>query len=132
MSAKEMVHKEREIPQHVSSVEQEAVFLPDVDIVEAESEFRLIADMPGVDENSVDIDVDKNVLTVHGRFVPQPPEDYSLDYQEYSNGHYERSFTLGSTIDRDGIKAVISNGVLRLTLPKAKESQPRRIAVTAG
>ena len=129
MSAKEMVRKEHQAPQRMREQDKQPVFVPQVDIVETETEFRMIADMPGVDADSVDIDVDKNVLTLQGRFVPQPPEGYSLVYQEYRNGNYERSFTLGSTIDRTGINATVRDGVLRLTLPKAKEAQPRRIEV---
>jgi len=92
----------------------------------------LVADMPGVDETSVSIDLEGSELTIRGTFLPKAPDGYSLTYQEYGSGDFERSFTLGDTIDRDGIKAEVKDGILRLTLPKAKEAQPRRIAVKAG
>ncbi len=132
MSAKEMVKNERQSPERAEFQDSAPVYVPEVDIVESDQEFRLVADLPGVDENSVEIDLDKNVLSVSGRFVPQPPEGYSLTYQEYASGNYEREFTLGNTIDRDRIQATVRDGVLRLTLPKAKEAQPKRIAVKAG
>ena len=73
-----------------------------------------------------------SALTLRGSFVPKAPEGFSLTYQEYQSGDYERVFTLGDTIDRARIQAVVKDGVLRLTMPKAKEAQPRRIAVRAG
>ncbi len=132
MSAKEMVQQEKQSPRKTAERERRPVFVPDADIVEAENEFRILADMPGVDENSVEVDVENNVLTVHGEFVPQAPEGYSLTWQEYRSGNYERSFTLGNTVDRENIQASVRDGVLRLVLPKAKEAQPRRIEVKAG
>lgn len=108
------------------------VFTPSVDIAESETEVALAADIPGVDENGVRVDLDRNVLTIRARFTLEPPEGYSLTYREYRSGDYERSFTLGDTIDRAGISASVKDGVLRLTLPKAKEAQPRRITVKAG
>jgi len=132
MSAKDMVQQGRQTPQRSAERERRPVFIPDVDIQEAENEFRLIADMPGVDESSVEVDVENNVLTIHGSFVPQPPEGYSLSWQEYRSGDYERSFTLSNTIDREKIQARVRDGVLRLSLPKAEQAQPRRIEVKSG
>lgn len=108
------------------------VFVPRVDIRETEKEVFVTADMPGVDENSVDIGLERHELTITGTLVPKAPEGYTLNYREYATGNYERTFTLGDTIDRDGIKAVVKDGVLHLTLPKAAEAQARKIAVKAG
>ncbi len=108
------------------------VYVPRFDILEDEAEVVLVGDMPGVDEASVDIDLEGSELTIRGTFVPKAPEGYNLNYQEYGSGDYERTFTLGDTIDRSGINAVVRNGVLRLTLPKAKEAQARKITVKAG
>jgi len=112
--------------------EQHRVFTPRVDIRETETDVVLIADMPGVDETSVTLDLEGSELSIHGTFVPEAPDGYSPSYREYGNGDYERSFTLGETIDRAGIKAMVKDGVLRLVLPKAKEAQPKRITVKAG
>jgi len=85
--------------------------------------------MPGVDEKSVDIDLDRNVLTIRGQSALVSPAGYTCTYREYRTGNYERQFTLGTEIDRSGVTATARNGVLRLTLPKVKEAQPRKIPV---
>ncbi|MDD8044807.1 MAG: Hsp20/alpha crystallin family protein [Verrucomicrobiota bacterium] len=111
---------------------QTPVYTPVVDIRENEREVLLQADMPGVDETSVQIDLEGRELTIRGTYRPTAPEGYTAVYQEYARGDYERVFTLGDVIDRDGIQAVMKHGVLHLTLPKAEEAQPKRIAVSAG
>lgn len=123
---------ESQTPATAERAQEAPVFTPRVDIRETETDVLLVADMPGVDETSVSIDLEGSELTIRGRFVPTAPDGYSLTYQEYGSGDYERSFTLGETIDRSGIRAVVRDGVLRLTLPKAKEAQPKRITVKAG
>ena len=132
MAATTVTKVEQQAPAVPERVQQAPVFVPHVDIRESESEVTLVADMPGVDATSVHIDLEGSELTIRGSFAPKAPEGYSLSYQEYQNGDYERSFTLGDTIDRSGIQALVRDGVLTLRLPKAKEPQPRRIAVTAG
>ena len=88
------------------------VFVPPVDIKESEAAVTLVADMPGVDEKNVHVDLDKNVLTIRGTFADRAPNvGCSLTYQEYRSGDYERSFTLGDTIDRAGIRATAKDGV---------------------
>lgn len=132
MAENAMTKRATDAPARAERTEQTPVFVPRVDIHESETQVVLVADMPGVDENSVKIDLNGSELTISGRFVPTPPEGYTLSYREYGSGNYERSFTLGDTINRDNIEAVVKDGVLRLTLPKAKEAQPRRIQVAAG
>lgn len=109
------------------------VYVPRVDILSEENGIVIFADMPGVDENNVDITVEKNVLTING-FVDTTspaPEGYELAYHEYGVGDYQRSFTLPDEIDRNGIEASLSHGVLRINLPKAPEAQARKITVKA-
>jgi len=132
MSAKEIAKNQEQSPERVETPERTPVYVPEVDISENEKEFTVIADMPGVDENSVDIDLDRNVLTLRARFTLEAPEGYNLTWQEYTSGNYERSFTLGNTVDREKIEASVKNGVLSMTLPKAAEAQPKRISVKAG
>jgi HSP20 family molecular chaperone IbpA len=127
-----MTKSAEQSPAEAERAGQTPVYTPRVDIRETEAEVTLVADMPGVDETSVTIDLEGSELVIRGRFVPKAPEGYSLTYQEYGSGDYERAFTLGETIDRGKIKAVVKDGVLQLTLPKAKEAQPKRIAVKAG
>jgi len=107
------------------------VYVPRVDIYEGTDDIVVVADMPGVDENSVDITLEKNVLTINGYVEPEAPEDYSLTYAEYEAGDYRRSFTLSNQIDQDHIKATVKNGVLRLWLPKSDVAKARKITVKA-
>ncbi len=107
-------------------------YVPRVDIYETANDIRVLADMPGVDENSVDITLEKNVLTINGYVEPEEPEAYRLAYAEYEVGDYQRSFTLSNEIDQDKIEAVVNNGVLNLRLPKAGPAKAKKITVKAA
>ena len=107
-------------------------FVPRADIFETQEAVIVVADMPGVDEGSVDITLEKDVLTLNGTVEPHVPEGYSLAYAEYRVGDYVRSFSLSNEIDQDSIEATLKDGVLRLHLPKVTEAQTRKIAVKAG
>ena len=107
-------------------------FVPRADIYETEEAIVVVADMPGVDERSLDITLEKGVLTLNGMVEPQAPEGYSPSYAEYRVGDYARSFSLSKEIDQDAIEATLKDGVLRLTLFKVTEAQTRKIAVKAG
>lgn len=106
-------------------------FIPRVDIYETNDAVALIADMPGVDENSVDITLEKNVLTINGYIEPERPEGYSLAYAEYRVGDYQRSFNISNEIDQEKIEATMKDGVLHLHLPKA-EPTTKKIAVQSA
>ena len=108
-----------------------AAFVPRLDIYETNDNIVLLADMPGVDETSVDITLEQNVLTINGYVEPVEPEGYRLAYAEYRVGDYQRSFTLSDQIDQDKIEATVKNGVLGLHLPKA-EPTTKKIIVKAG
>ncbi|MBN1874680.1 MAG: Hsp20/alpha crystallin family protein [Anaerolineae bacterium] len=103
-------------------------FVPRVDIYETNEAVIAVADMPGVDETSVDITLEKNMLTLKGYVEPEPIEGYALAYAEYRVGDYERSFTLSNEIDQSKIEATVKDGVLRIVLPKAAP-ETKRIAV---
>ena len=107
-------------------------FVPRADVYETAEAITVVADMPGVDETSLDITLENNILSINGYVEPLRPEGYSLAYAEYEVGDYQRVFTLSDQIDRDGIEAVVKDGVLRLFLPKATEARKRRIAIKAG
>jgi len=132
MTENAVTKHEQQTPASAERARQTPIFVPRVDIRENEADVVLVADLPGIDETSVSIDLEGSELTLRGSFLPKAPEGFSLIYQEYQSGDYERTFTLGETIDRERIRAVVKDGVLRLTLPKAKAAQPRRIAVQAG
>ena len=119
-------------PEHSERTTDARVFRPHVDILDGEDAVLLIADMPGVDESSTDISLENNLLTIRGEVKPTEVPGHELVYAEYAQGNYERTFTLSAEIDRTKIEATIKDGVLRLTLPKQKEAQVQKIAITAG
>ncbi len=107
-------------------------FVPRADIYETEEAIVVVADMPGVDEHSVDITLEENVLTINGFVEPELPEGRSLAYAEYRVGDYLRAFTLSDQIERDRIGATVKDGVLRLHLPKVTAAKRRKIPIAAG
>ncbi|MGV8056945.1 MAG: Hsp20/alpha crystallin family protein [Smithellaceae bacterium] len=107
-------------------------FVPRVDIYETKDALFLIADMPGTDEKSVDVELEKNILTITGRVNIDEAKDKSIVYSEYEIGDYERTFTLSDEIDREKIFATVKSGVLRLELPKAEKVKPKKIAIKAA
>ena len=107
-------------------------FVPRVDIYETEEAITVVADMPGVSEDSVELTLEKGVLTINGNVDPEVPEGYSLVHAEYRVGDYTRSFTLSNEINQDAIEATLKDGVLRVTLAKVTEAQTKKISVKAG
>ena len=106
--------------------------VPRADIYETDENISVTLDMPGVSEESIDITLEKNVLTINGYSDIDVPEGYSLAMAEYEIGDYERSFRRTDRIDQDGIEAVYTDGVLHLTLPKAEGAKVRKISIKAG
>jgi HSP20 family molecular chaperone IbpA len=104
-------------------------YSPKVDIVERKDDVVIIADMPGVDEKSVDITLEKDTLTISGTVGERLPEGARSRLSEYAVGDYRRVFTINEAIDRDRVGAVVKHGVLRLVLPKVEEARSRKIAV---
>ena len=107
-------------------------FVPRADIYETNEGITVLADMPGVDESSVDITLENDVLTIRGYVDPVEPEGRSLAFSEYRVGDYERAFSLSDQIDQDAIDALVKDGVLRLQLPKITEARKRTIAIRTG
>ena len=130
-ATKDVQKKKTEVKEGVERTRSKRLYTPPVDIIEGEDGLFLIADMPGVDENSVDITLEKNVLTIYGTVDPEIPGNRRLVSAEYGIGDYQRSFTLSDEIDREKIEATVKNGVLRLTLPRAEAAKTRKIPVKA-
>jgi len=108
------------------------VFTPDVDIFEDERRLTLLADMPGVANEDVKIDLNDGVLSIAGEVKPFEGADESDVLIEFDTGRYYRQFTLSEVIDQNRLEAKLEDGVLRLILPKAEKAIPRRITVAAG
>ncbi len=99
-----MLEKDIQKTENVSAAERirnVKTFVPRVDIYENKDSLFLLADMPGVDENTVDIELEKNVLTITGRVENGHVKYAAMMYSEYEIGDYERVFTLSDQIDRD-------------------------------
>ena len=105
------------------------VYSPTVDIFEHEAAITVLADMPGVKAEDLEIDLRENVLTLTGRVSSPEVAGQSYVLREYETGTYFRQFTLGSAIEQAKIDAKLADGVLRLELPKAERARPRQIAV---
>ena len=93
-------------------------------------QFIVEFDLPGVDEESLGLDVERNVLTVHAR-RPDLDSNREMVSAERPRGVFSRQLFLGETLDTDAIKASYSGGVLRLTIPVAEKAKPRRIQITS-
>jgi HSP20 family protein len=109
-----------------------AYFQPTVDIFETKDELVLVADMPGVPSDGVDVDVEGDELSIEGRVRSSDYDGLKPLHVEYGVGGFYRRFTLGELIDREGIKAQLKDGVLVLRLPKAERARARRITVDAA
>ena len=132
-----MTHHDKEIrvkeKQEVASPEQTVpgpYFVPAVDIFENEKEITLLADLPGVVADGLTIDLHEDVLTLVGETSPLGDDGEGKIVVEYDTGKYYRQFSLSDIIDQENIDAVLKDGVLRLTLPKAEKAKPRKITVT--
>ncbi len=105
------------------------VFIPAVDILENANEIIVLADLPGVESKSVEIDLKENQLTITGKVdAPEGEKETSL-YKEFNWGDYFRQFTLSNVIDQGKISAKMEVGVLRLVLPKVEKVKPQKIKV---
>jgi HSP20 family protein len=123
--------KQEEAPaQEMERTRSRRRFIPKTDIYETEKEFVVLADVPGASETSVDVTVEKNILSITAYIEPAIPSGFEVAYAEYEEGDYQRSFQLPDEIDRDGIEATVRNGVLRLVLPKAESARTRKISIT--
>jgi HSP20 family protein len=106
-------------------------FSPAVDIYSTETELVLMADVPGVQSDQVEVDLRDDVLSILGKVPAESGPGESL-LAEYRTGNYFRTFRLTDDIDRGKITASLSDGVLKLTLPKAAKAVPRKIPIAVG
>jgi HSP20 family molecular chaperone IbpA len=131
VATKDIEKKEAQLREGVERTRAKRVYVPAVDIIERKEDIVLIADMPGVDDKSLDITLEKNTLTIDGRVDGNIPEGHRLRMSEYGTGDYHRVFTLSDEINKEKIEATVKSGVLRLTLPKAEAVKTRKIPVKA-
>jgi HSP20 family protein len=112
--------------------DQQRAVLPAVDVFEDAHGITLLADMPGVPKEQLELKVEGEALLIEGGVQPRTPDGLEAIYAEVRVPRYRRSFTLSRELDTTRIEANLKDGVLTLRIPKQAHAQPRRIAVTAG
>jgi len=132
MTEKELTVRNKQEVSREEPTRPGRTYQPDVDIYETRDALWLWADMPGVDETQINVNLAGGVLTIEGGVALEDYKDLSPTYTEYNVGNYLRRFTISSDIDTDAIKARVTNGVLELELPKAERAKPRRISVATA
>ncbi len=105
---------------------------PRVDVVEDDGAITLLADLPGVPKDQLDLKVEGDTLQIEGRIAPVMPEGLEPMYAEVRLPRYRRAYTLSRELDTSRIEASLKDGVLTLRIPKQAHAQPRRITVQVG
>ena len=106
-------------------------YVPNVEIRESEDALWLWADLPGVDQNSVEVSLEDGVLSINGEVRTEDYSDLTPVYTEYNVGNFRRNFRLSTVIDAECIEAKMNSGVLELRLPKSAEARPHQIPISA-
>lgn len=126
----EKLETTRSEPEHTRSGQS---FVPNVDIIEHDDKFLLVADVPGAKADGIDINYERGLLTVHARIEPRSvngPARWLT--REFGVGDFRRSFRIGEGIDASRIQAEVANGVLTLHLPKSEAAKVQKIEVKAA
>jgi HSP20 family molecular chaperone IbpA len=126
------VREKQELTTPAEQTKPGAVFTPQVDIFETEKEITLLADIPGVKSDRLNIDLRDDILTITGDVDPVDAAAEEEVLVEFETGRFYRQFTLSEVIDQNKIDAKLGDGVLRLTLPKVEKATPRKIAIKSA
>lgn len=121
----------KEVVQQTSSDESrnDPALLPPVDVIEDATGITVYADLPGVPRDRLNVRVEGDALLIDADLVLSVPQDMQASHAEVQRTHYRRAFTLSRELDPDKVGAELSQGVLKVRIPKAEHAQPRRIAV---
>ncbi|MDX6232776.1 MAG: hypothetical protein QOH68_1776 [Nocardioidaceae bacterium] len=103
-----------------------------MDAYRGKDRFVVQFDLPGIDPSSIDLTVEKNVLTVRAERRWQPDDGQEVIVQERPQGIFTRQLFLGEALDAEHVEAAYNDGVLTLTIPVAEQAKPRRVNVTSG
>jgi HSP20 family protein len=106
-------------------------YRPVVDILETGDELRVVAELPGVRADDIDVNFEKGLLTIHGKVEPRQSVDTTYVLREYGVGDFYRAFEVSENIDAERISAEYADGVLVLHLPKMEKAKARKIEVRA-
>ena len=125
------IQEKKAVQPNGETTKPDTYFAPHVDIFETEQEVVVLADVPGVAPDGIDLALEENILTIQAQ---RSPVQYlgRVILEEYETGHYLRRFTLAESIDQERIEAALVNGVLKVRLPKLGPSQPKKITVKIG
>jgi HSP20 family protein len=108
-------------------------WIPAMDLVETDDDFVLRADLPGLSEDDVHIELEDNVLTISGERKAEHEERREGYYRvERSSGTFSRSLTLPEGVNADAVTASFNNGVLEVRVPKPEQRKPRKVAISVG
>ena len=123
------VQQKREVEKKTEGTIPARVFVPVTDIFETPEALTVVLEMPGVDRNSIEANVENDIVTIEGRIDFTKYEGMQPVYTEYNVGHYARSFQISNKIDQGKISAEMKDGVVTLVLPKPEQAKARRIKV---
>lgn len=114
------------------ATQDDRAMVPRVDVLEDESGITLLADLPGVPRDQLELKVEGDTLLIEGTVAAPTPEQLEPLYAEVRLPRYRRAFTLSRELDTGAIQAQLRDGVLNLRIPKQAHAQPRRIEVQVG
>jgi HSP20 family molecular chaperone IbpA len=126
------LREKQEVAAQAEQTRPGLVFTPSADIFETDREITLLADLPGVKSDKLSIDLRDNTLTLSADTDTEQNPDEAFIVKEYETGKYYRQFTLSEVVDQAKINASLTDGVLRLILPKVEKAAPRKIEIKAG
>jgi HSP20 family protein len=136
MSDKNSVTKQdRQVPQEKQERREgrrDIAMTPPVDVVEDASAITLLADLPGVSKDKLNVQFETDSLTIEGEVSLVIPEGMESSHAEVRLPRYRRVFSLSMELDTENTSAEFKNGVLKLRIPKAAHVQPRKIEVRAA
>jgi HSP20 family molecular chaperone IbpA len=123
------VDKSEIVDRETEQTRDRRVFSPFSDIYETDNEIILLLDLPGVNEEDIDITLEKDILSINASVESDSMEGYTLNYAEYVVGDFHRKFRLTKMVDQENISAALNDGVLKITLSKAANSKTKKIVV---
>lgn len=120
------------VTRQTDDTRKQAAMMPPVDVIEDPTGITLLADLPGVPKDKLNLHVEGDTLSIEGEVNVDMPQGMEASYAEVSLPRYRRVFTLSKELDPGKVTAELAQGVLKLRIPKAQHAQPRRIEIRAG
>ena len=131
METTSLEKREPEVLDRQKSSEGACVLVPRTDVYETPDALVMLADMPGAQERTIDVRVDKDVLFIEGHVPAESQDGFDLLHGEHGPARFRREFSLPGEVDQERISAELKDGVLKVTLAKTEAAKPRKIEVKA-